>query len=269
VIFGLPLERAWHFRDLIRVILGRELASRFRGSALGWIWAVISPLIMMAAYTVLFSGVVTLSRSSAHQSLGTRSLLIFSGITVFNFFAELLYRAPGLLHEHASFIKKSIFPSETLAWIAVLRAFVYAAISFGVLVVFKLILTWQLPWTIILVPFLVVPLIMFVLGAVWFLTALGTFTRDVVHLMATIVPLFMFITPVFYSFTDVPVDVRPWWRLNIVGDYIDLFRDAVLYGTVNAASLTLYGICFAVSYVVFRLGYAFFMQYKAVMVDVI
>jgi lipopolysaccharide transport system permease protein len=264
-----PIVRAWHFRDLIRAILTRELSSRFRGSVLGWIWAIAAPLIMMAAYTVIFSGVVKLAGPSVHRTVGARSLLIFSGITIFNLFAELLYRAPGLLHEHAGFIKKSIFPSETLAWIAVLRAAVYASISFSVLVVFQLALTWHIPWTVIFVPLLAIPLILFLLGAVWFLTALGAFTRDVVHLMATIVPLFMFITPIFYDYSDIPAAVRPWMRLNILGDYIDLLRDLVLYGDIGRAPLIIYGACFVASYIVFVLGYAFFMQYKSVMVDVI
>lgn len=224
---------------------------------------------MMAAYTVIFSGVVTLASSTAHRSVGSRSLLIFCGITIFNLFAELLYRAPGLLHEHAGFIKKSIFPSETLAWIAVLRAFVYAVISFAVLLVFELVLTRQIPWTVIFAPLLAVPLILFLLGTVWFLTALGAFTRDVAHLMATIVPLLMFITPIFYSFDDVPAKVQPWMRLNVIGDYVELLRDIVLYGDVGIQPAILYGECFVASYVVFLLGYAFFMQYKSVMVDVI
>jgi lipopolysaccharide transport system permease protein len=269
VNIGTPFERAWHFRDLIRAILTRELASRFRGSMLGWMWAIAAPLIMMAAYTVIFSGIVTLAGSPGNRSIGARSLLIFSGITIFNLFAELLYRAPGLLHEHAGVIKKSIFPSETLAWIAVLRALVYAAISFAVLVAFQLVLTRHIPWTVILVPLLSFPLVMFLLGAVWFLMALGAFTRDVVHLMATIVPLFMFVTPVFYGFADMPARIRPWERLNIVGDYIDLFRDIVLYGKIDSPGLAVYGMCFAASYVVFLLGYMFFIQYKSVMVDVI
>ena len=236
---------------------------------LGWIWAIAAPLIMMAAYTVIFSGVVTLAGPAVHRSVGARSLLIFSGITIFNLFAELLYRAPGLLHEHAGFIKKSIFPSETLAWVAVLRAGVYATISFAVLLVFQFALTGRLPWTVILVPFLAVPLILFLLGAVWFLAALGAFTRDIAHLMATIVPLFMFITPVFYSYDDVPSGITAWMRLNIIGDYIELFRDMVLYGDIGVSALIVYGACFVASYVVFLLGYMFFMQYKSVMVDVI
>lgn len=245
----------------------RELASRFRGSMLGWLWALASPLVMMAAYTVIFSGVLSVPNAQANHTKGSLSLVIFSGIILFNLFAELLYRSPGLIHEHAGFIKKSIFPTETLAWIAVFRALVYASISFGVLLVFQLVLTWHIPWTVIFVPFVVVPFVLLLLGAVWFLMALGAFTRDIVHLMASIVPVMMFITPVFYTFSQVPERLRPWVRLNILGDYIDMFRNVSVFGQLP--SPILYLTCAAVSVVVFRLGYAFFMRYKAVFADVI
>jgi lipopolysaccharide transport system permease protein len=261
-----PIERAWRFRELIKAILSRELAVRFRGSLLGWAWAIAAPLVMMLAYTIIFSGIFAASRTQ-HGGFGARSLLIFSGITVFNLFTELLYRAPALLHEHANFIKKSIFPIETLAWIAVLRALVYSAVSFGVLIVFEFAMTRHVPATTLLVPFLILPLVLLLLGASWFLMALGAFTRDISHLMATIVPLFMWVTPVFYRLADVPATIRPWMQLNMIADYIEMFRDLVLLGVLP--SLGLYASCVAVSYIVFILGYTFFMRYKSIIVDVI
>lgn len=262
-----PLERAWHFRDLIRAILSRELASRFRGSTLGWMWAIAAPLVMMTAYTIVFSGIITIAHKGAPATFGSRALLIFTGITIFNFVSELLYRGPALLHEHAGFIKKSIFPTETLAWVAVLRGFVYMAISVGVLVLFKLVLTWQIPWTVVLIPVLLLSLLFFLLGITWFLMALGAFTRDISHLMTTVVPLLMWLTPIFYSFSDVPDRIKPWMRLNIIGDYVDMLRDIVIFGTVPA--LTMFAACFLFSFATFILGYVFFLRYKSIIVDVI
>ncbi len=262
-----PFERAWHYRELIRAILSRELAVRFRGSVLGWVWALAAPLIMMSAYTVVFSGVISASGLTQRHTVGSRSLLVFSGITVFNFLAELLYRAPALLHEHEGFIRKSIFPSETLAWIAVFRAAVYAGISLCILLVFQFFLTWHMPWTIVFLPIIVAPFLLFLLGSVWFLMALGAFTRDIVYLMASIVPLLMLTSPVFYSLSEIPTKLQHWTQFNIIGDYIEMFRDVVLYGQFPAFGL--YFAALAVSYLVFMAGYAFFNQYKSVFVDVL
>jgi lipopolysaccharide transport system permease protein len=259
-----PIARAWQFQELIKAILFRELAARFRGSAFGWAWAVAAPVFQMLVYTVVFSGIVMVARPQAHQAtFGARALIVFSGITVFNVFTELLLRAPTLLHEHAGFIKKSIFPTETLAWIAL----VYSGVSFAVLLVFEFAMTRQLPATVLLTPVLIVPIVLLLLGMTWFLMALGAFTRDISHLVATVVPVFMWVTPVFYALADAPAGVRGWMQLNIMGDYIELFRDIVLRGL--PLDLNLYATCFAISYVVFLVGYTVFMRYKSIIVDVL
>jgi lipopolysaccharide transport system permease protein len=262
-----PIARAWQFRELIKAILFRELAARFRGSALGWMWAVAAPVFTMLVYTVVFSGIFAMSSAHKPAPFGTRALIVFSGITLFNLFVELLYRAPGLLHEHASFIKKSIFPTETLAWIAVFRALVYSGVSFAVLLVCQFAMTRQLPVTVLFVPVLVVPITLLLLGVTWFLMALGAFTRDITHLMATVVPVFMWITPVFYSTPDIPVPMQNVMRINIMADYIEMFRDLALYG--RPLNLDLFVPCLAISYVVFIVGYTVFMRYKSIIVDVI
>jgi homopolymeric O-antigen transport system permease protein len=267
VVLVAPIERAWQFRELIRAILSRELASRFRGSIFGWAWAVASPLVMMLAYTVIFSGVIVISRINQPISFSDRALVVFTGMTVFGLFTELLYRAPALLHEHAGFIKRSIFPTEALAWIAVLRALVYAGISFGVLIAFELLIKREIPSTVLLAPIIILPMVLLLLGSTWFLMALGAFTRDVTHLMATIVPLFMWITPVFYRMDDVPAPMRSLMYFNIMGDYITMFRGLVLTGALP--SPTLFATCAGISYVVFILGYVFFTRYKSIIVDVI
>ncbi len=131
-----PFERAWRNQELIRAVVRREFISRFRGSALGPLWAVLSPLIMLLTYTALFS--ITVPQLSAGMSVTDYASSIFIGLIVFNLFSELAYRAPMLLHEHVNFVKKSIFPSETIAWTATIRAFTYGGVAFGVYIVFRL-----------------------------------------------------------------------------------------------------------------------------------
>jgi lipopolysaccharide transport system permease protein len=262
-----PVERAWHFRELIRAVVRRELIARFRGSILGWLWAIFGPLVMLSAYTLIFSNAVGARVSAASEGVGSYALSIFSGLIVFNLFSELAYRAPGLLHEHTHVIKKSIFPSETLAWTATIRAIVYAGISFCVMLVFQLALTHSLPSTILLLPFIALPYVLFLLGATWFLMALGSFTRDVTHLMASIIPVFMFATPMFYSIDDVPPHLRLYFHFNIIGNYVEMLRNLLLQNQLPNPAL--YVGTVLVSLIVFRSGYRFFMRYKAVFVDVI
>jgi lipopolysaccharide transport system permease protein len=260
-----PFTRAWRHRELIRAVARREFVSRFRGSALGPAWAVLSPLFMMLTYTGVFS--LTVPQLAAGMSITDYASNIFVGLILFNLFSELGYRAPMLLHEHVNFVKKSIFPSETIAWTATIRAFTYAGIAFAVFLAFRIVTGGALYWSLLLAPFLFAPFALFMLGVVWFLMALGAFTRDVAHVMASIVPILMFATPVFYSLNQLPQNFAIWLRLNIVGDYIEMLRAIALEGRVP--NLFGYLLVVAVSYAVFFFGYKFFMRYKSVIVDVI
>jgi lipopolysaccharide transport system permease protein len=111
------------------------------------------------------------------------------------------------------------------------------------------------------------PFFLFLLGVSWFLMALGSFTRDVTHLMASIVPVFMFATPIFYSVSDAPKALQIVLRCNIMGDYVEMVRDLVLLDQLP--SLLLYIGTVLVSLLIFRSSYRFFMRYKSVFVDVI
>nr|UXE44095.1 hypothetical protein Hi04_10k_c1074_00014 [uncultured bacterium] len=262
-----PLAIGWRYRELILVLLRRELADRFTGSLFGWGWAIAAPLITLGIYTVTFTHALRFPVASAGHGALSYALSIFVGLILFNLSSEVCYRAPLLLHEHASYIKTSIFPSETLAWIAVLRSLTYAGINVAVLLVFCLAINWTLPATVLLLPFFLVPLILLLLGLVWCLSALGAFTRDVAYLMITIVPLLMFATPVFYRMSDLPPTFRTVEYFNPLAIEIDMARNILIDGVLPP--LWLYGLFVIAALAVCRGGYAVFRRYKGIVVDVI
>ncbi|HEV2185878.1 MAG TPA: ABC transporter permease [Stellaceae bacterium] len=257
----------WRYRELILAVLRRQLADRFSGSLFGWGWAIAAPLITLAIYTVTFASALRLPIASARGGTMNYALSTFAGLIIFNLCAELCYRAPLLLHEHSSYIKTSIFPSETLAWTAVLRSLTYAGISLAVMLVFELAINWTLPVTVLLLPFLVIPMTLLLLGFVWCLSALGAFTRDIAYLMITIVPLLMFATPVFYRIADIPPTFRALEYLNPMAVEIDMARNILIDGVLPP--LWLYAAFVGTALVVCRGGYAVFERYKGILVDVI
>lgn len=263
-----PFVRAWRHRELIRAVARREYLSRYSGAALGWIWAVVAPLVVLGTYTSLFY--LTVPELRGNQSVSDYAGSIFIGLIVFNLFSELGYRAPMLLHEHVNFVKRSIFPSETIAWTAAIRAFIFSGISFGVYIAFRLLTVGYVPLTVFLTPFVIIPFALFMLGVTWFLMALGAFTRDVAHIMASIVPLLMFATPVFFKL-DYISNMSPLagqlMRLNLIGDYVEMMRDLAFTG--RYPDPIVYLLTVTASYIIFIGGYRFFMRYKSVIVDVI
>ena len=263
-----PFEQMVQHQDLIAAILRREIRERFKGSIAGWIWAVIAPLLAITVYTFAFT--TNLQLPVAESGEGTRvtySLFIFSGIIVFNFFSEMAFRAPMLLHEYTHFIKQTIFPSDMLAVISTLRATAYTLISMAVMLIFQFAITGSLPWTVLLMPLIFIPFMAFLIGMSWFLCAIGAFTRDAGYFMINVVPLFMFATPVFYPHTSLPPPFDFWIYANALTGYVEVMRDIVLLGKVP--NLLVYGWTLITSVVTFYFGYWFFDRYRNVIVDVI
>jgi lipopolysaccharide transport system permease protein len=265
---GKPFVQMWHHRDLIQAILRREVSERFKGSVAGWVWAVVAPLLAIAVYTFAFT--TNLKLPLADSAGGPRvgyALFIFSGIIVFNFWSEMAFRAPMLLHEYTHFIKQTIFPSDMLAVISTLRATIYTLISVAVMLLFQLALTSSLPWTVLLMPLIFLPFMAFLIGMSWFLCAIGAFTRDAGYLMINIVPLFMFATPVFYPHESLPSPWSFWIYLNALTGYVEVMRDIVLMGKLP--NLYVYLWTLFTSVFSFYFGYWFFDRYRNVIVDVI
>ena len=193
-----PFVEAWHHRDLIAAILRRELRERFSGSMAGWVWAVVAPLISLVTYTLVFGGSATLPNKTQSNSAIDYALFIFGGLVAFNFFTEMAYRAPSLLHEYAHYIKQTMFPAEMLPIISTLRATTYASIGLALMLLCQLAFTGTLHWTVLLLPLWFIPFLAFLIGITWLLSAMGAFTRDTAYLMMTIAPVLMFATPVFF-----------------------------------------------------------------------
>jgi lipopolysaccharide transport system permease protein len=259
-----PLLQMRYNREIILAILRRELASRFTGSAGGWLWAVAAPLFAIAVYTFAFTTKLQMTFVGEQgQAPITYALFIFAGLIVFNFFSEMAYRSPMLLHEYAHFIKQTIFPSDMLAVISTLRAAAYTGIGAIVMLICIAAVKGGLPWTVILMPLIFIPLAAFLMGLSWFLSAIGAFTRDAGYLMINIVPLFMFLTPVF--FRPPPGDIL--FHLNALTAYVEVMRDLVLTGTLPNPLVLLWML--ATSIFTFYFGYWFFDRYRNVIVDVI
>ena len=263
-----PLLQMRYNREIILAILRRELASRFTGSAGGWLWAVAAPLFAIAVYTFAFTTKLQMTFVGEQgQKPIIYALFIFTGLIIFNFFSEMAYRSPMLLHEYAHFIKQTIFPSDMLAVISTLRAAAYTGIGAIVMLICVAAVKGGLPWTVVFMPLIFLPLAIFLMGLSWFLSAIGAFTRDAGYLMINVVPLFMFMTPVFFSHSQM---YFPWDILiygNALTAYVEVMRDLVLVGTFPNPLVVLWML--ATSIFTFYFGYWFFDRYRNVIVDVI
>ncbi|RDJ25406.1 ABC transporter permease [Bosea caraganae] len=253
--------------SLISQLTVREVASRYRGSMLGLIWSLATPLFMLAVFTFFFA-VVFQSRWGQGQTSPTEfGLIVFAGLTPFNLFAEMVSRAPNLVTAQPNLVKKVVFPLAVLPIVAMGSALFQAAIAIVVLLVFQITLGSGFHTVVLLLPLLVLPLCLFTLGVTWFLAALGVYVRDVSQLMPSIVTALMFLSPIFYPSSNLPEWIRPFAANNPLAFSIETVREAVIFGRLPNLVMWLLGIVGGL--IVAALGYAFFQKTRKGFADVL
>lgn len=263
-----PVYNLYLHRDLLRQFTRREVEGRYRGSALGIIWSLLTPLLMLVIYSVVFSVILKARwRQGAEVSQGEFTITLFAGLIAFNVFAECLTRAPVLVVSNPNYVKKVVFPLEILPVSALWAALFHAAVSVVLLIAGKLLLTGSLSATLFLVPVAALPLIGLSLGVSWFLASLGVYLRDVSHAVGIVIQVLFFLTPIFYPIDVVPPGLQTVLRLNPLFEVVESFRRLLVWqqpldwGAWLAVT--------ALSGVVLLLGYAWFMKTKAGFADVI
>lgn len=190
----------WRNRSLIASLVKREVVGRYRGSIMGLAWSFFNPLLMLIIYTFVFAGVFKARWGGVgvEETKTSFAIVLFVGMIVHGLFAECVNRAPGLILANVNYVKKVMFPLETLPWVAFGSALFHTGISFIVLLLAQLFLNHNLPWTVVFFPFLLIPLMFATMGFAWFLAALGVYVRDIGHITGMFTTVLMFLSPVFY-----------------------------------------------------------------------
>jgi lipopolysaccharide transport system permease protein len=234
---------------------------------MGVLWSFLTPLFMLAVYTFVFGFVLQSRWGGRVDNQAEFALVLFAGLVVYSLFADCVNRAPGLIVSHAAYVKKIVFPLEILPWAVMASALFHAAISLGVLLLFSVCLHPVLPWTVMTVPLVLFPLVLFTMGVSWFLASLGVFLRDTGHVIGLLTSALLFLSPVLYPVSALPEPVRSYLFLNPLTFPIEQFRDVVLWGQVpNWRGV---GIYLVVSWGVAWLGFVWFQKTRYGFADVL
>ena len=269
--YGLASASAglWRNRRLLRDLTWREISGRYRGSWLGLAWSILTPLLMLAVYTFVFS-VVFEARWSAAVVPGGKfdfALFVFVGVVLHGVLAEAITRSPGTVLGNANYVKKVIFPLELLPVTVVGAACFQALVALSILLVAVVLLGGGLHLSALWLPVLVLPLVLLALGLAWGLAALGVFLRDTGQVTGVLAMVLMFLAPVFYPVTALPEELRGWLYLNPLTFVIEQVRVVLFAG--QSPDLTMLGLYTAIAVVVAQLGYGFFQKSRNGFADVL
>ena len=267
--FSLPLQSIWRNRSLIRTLVRRDVLSRYSGSFGGAFWAVLNPLMLMLTYFFVF-GLVLQSRFGSDASRSGYAVYFLAGMLPWLAFSEAVGRSPFIMVEHRAFIKKLVFPVETLPVNLVASGLVTE--FFGVILFSAALLLarGRLPVTVLYLPALVIPQILLTSGICWFLAALGVFVRDLAQINGYILTVWFFLTPICYAEASLnslpPLALRVLSKnpiLVLVRGYRSILLESKAPDWTALTWLT------AASILVFLLGHAWFYKLRKSFADLI
>jgi len=252
---------------LILAMIWREIAGRYRDSYFGLVWVLVNPLLMLGAYTFVFSEVFQARWPGAGRSSAEFAVAVFAGMIIYSLFSECLGRAPALVLANANFVKKVVFPLEILPWVSVGVALFHLIASMVVWVVFFAVVHGEIRPTALYFPLVLLPLILGVAGLSWFLASLGVYVRDVGQAVNILTTIMLFLSPVFYPVELLPEQFRWLAYLNPLSYVIEQGRAVLMQGAPPDWSL--FAIHLGLGGFVAWLGFAWFQRTRRGFADVI
>lgn len=220
----------WEHRELIFSLIQREITSRYRSSLMGLIWSIITPAFTLLVYTTVFTKVFTVRWPGSNESPTEFALLIFIGMTIFNFFSECALRAPTMIVSNTNYVKKIQFPLEIMPWINLGAGLFHMLVSSIVWLAFYGLTIGIPPASSFIYLFVLIPICLYILGISWILSALGVYFRDINHIIGALLLPIMFLTPVFYPISALPPEWHQAMGLNPLAQVIEDARTALFWG---------------------------------------
>ncbi len=224
----------------------REFSRTYRGSYLGFLWALLSPLLMIILLTLVFSEIIGLRfREVTGDSSINFGLFLYCGLIPFLAFQSTVAQSTNSIRSNAALVQKVIFPLEILPLARAVTVQVDKLFGLGMLILVVAILEHRLQWTIALLPLLIVLQLVFVFGLSLLFAVVGTYMPDIRGTLQASTRALFFITPVIWPAERVPENLRFLVDYNPLAFLVGAYRDLILEGTPPDPSAVLWFSIFA------------------------
>lgn len=253
------LSKIYQNRLLIFIFAKRDLKIKFAQTALGLAWTIIQPLTAVLVFTVFFSYLINFKTEYPYI------LFVLSGVVIWGVFNYVFSQSSTSLTQNQDLIKKMNFPKIILPLSKIVLALVEFSITFFFLLILLFVFQIEWRWTMLLVPIILLPVLLFSLGLALFLCAVSLKNRDLFHVVPFLVNFGIWFTPVFYPVSIIPAEFKNLIYINPVATSIQLFRWSFFGENFNM-------YCFigaAVSGFVFVIGFLFFKKSEDKIIDLL
>jgi len=261
------LSTPFSYKSLIINMIKRDITERYRGSFLGILWSLITPILLLTIYTFVFSFVFKARWGQEQSNQYEFAVVLFAGLIIYNLFAECLGRAPQLILNNVNYVKKVVFPLEILPWVSLGSALFHAFTSLCILLLFLPFTGHTLSITCLWLPVIIMPFLLLIIGVSWFLAATGVFMRDINQLMNMLLTMLMFMSPIFYPLSALPEQLQGLLYLNPITLIVEQVRAVLIWGVPpDGNALMIYS---AVAIILYSLGGLWFQKTRKGFADVL
>lgn len=221
---GVYWEHLW---DLVVVLTQKEMKSRYKNSALGYVWSVANPLLFAVIYYIVFGQIMKVP-------IENYALFLIAGLLPWHWLANSVIAAPNVFLANATLIKKVRFPRHVLVVSYVLNEGIHFVLSIPVIVGLLLVNEIRPSWSWLAgIPVLLVAQFLIVYGFAVTLASLNLFFRDLERLTALFITVLFFLTPITYSSAMAPASYRSFLYANPIAPLIESWRELFLHGQLS------------------------------------
>src|SRR3712207_6708864 len=225
------LATLYNKRWLIKYLAQRQWARNYRNSYLGFAWAFLSPLIMVALLTLIFSEVVGIKfREVTGDSTLNFGLYLYCGLLPFLAYSQALTQGVNVIRRNTNLVQGVVFPLEILPMTTVIISVIQSVFGVGALMLVLFVLEGQLHLTALLLPLVIVPQLLFTLGLCYLMAVAGAYVPDVRETLKAVVRATFFITPILWPSGKVPEDWSFLVDYNPLAVLVDSYRHLILDG---------------------------------------
>lgn len=224
----------YQYRALVWALVQRHLATRYRGSVLGFLWSILNPLFLMLVYLLVFRYYMRAANVEHYP------IFLFCGLLPWAWTSSALMEGTTSIVSSGHLITKSMFPAELLPVVSVITTMVNFILSLPILFIFMICSGVGAHLTLLALPFLVVVQFIFLVGAGLALGALNVLFRDVQHILGNLLSLLFFLCPIVYPSTVVPEKFQFTMVLNPFALLTQTYHHLILDGALPSLSEVVY-----------------------------
>ncbi|MGO9894624.1 MAG: ABC transporter permease [Bryobacteraceae bacterium] len=254
-------------RSLLFQLVRRDFEQRFVGSAMGWIWSLVQPLVQLGIWVFVFEYCLKIKPATGSEGAAPYPLFLFAGILPWMLFSETVQRSASSILDQANLITKTVFPAEIVPLAVFLSTLVSHALALALMVAVAAVVLHHASWFLVLLPVYTLALGLFAVGVAWIVSSLHVFLRDTAQAVGLILNIWFWATPIMIARAQFPVKAWAVIDSNPLSYGVHAYRRLLLTNRLpDAADLA---VLTAAGAAVFVLGGLFFRHMKRGFADVL